>query len=205
MATMNIRTQFAELSLSLHWALAPARRRLRLFWYRADWEGMAFALFAGTIMTGFAFGVHATLNYEDALRDQAFQARNQQLNCLARNVYFEARGEPEAGQYAVAEVTMNRKAAARYPASVCEVVHQKNWDALRKRYVAAFSWTELGNLPPPSGEEWERARKVAEEVYGGRRPEKLDGALYYHAVRVKPSWAKEKKLVARIGNHEFYK
>ena len=46
---------------------------------------------------------------------------------------------------------------------------------------------------------------MAEDVYDGQRPEKLNGALYYHATRVKPSWAKEKKLVARIGRHEFYK
>ena len=181
------------------------RTRLALYWYRADWEGMAFGLFAGTMVMGFAFGVHATLAYQDQMRDQALQARNQQLSCLARNVYFEARGEPQAGQYAVAQVTMNRKAAASYPSTVCEVVHQKNWDAIRKRYVAAFSWTELASLPATSGEEWARARKVAEDVYDGQRPEKLNGALYYHATRIKPSWAKEKKLVARIGRHEFYK
>ena len=181
------------------------RTRLALYWYRADLEGMAFALFAGTIVTGLAFGIHAATVYQDAVREEALQARAQQLNCLARNVYFEARGEPEAGQYAVAQVTMNRKAAASYPSTVCEVVHQKNWDAIRKRYVAAFSWTELASLPATSGEEWARARKVAEDVYDGQRPEKLNGALYYHASRVKPSWAKEKKLVARIGRHEFYK
>ena len=181
------------------------RTRLALYWYRADWEGMAFALFAGTMVTGLAFGIHAATVYQDAVREEALQARAQQLSCLARNVYFEARGEPQAGQYAVAQVTMNRKAAASYPSTVCEVVHQKNWDAIRKRYVAAFSWTELANLPAPSGEEWARARKVAEDVYDGQRPEKLNGALYYHASRVKPSWAKEKKLVARIGRHEFYK
>lgn len=202
---MNFRTRFSDLSRRVYWAVAPARRRLRLFWYRADWEAMAFALFAGTIVTAFAFGLHAATVYQDAVRDEAFQARAQELSCLARNVYFEARGEPEAGQYAVAEVTMNRKAAARYPSSVCKVVHQKNWDAIRKRYVAAFSWTELDNLPPPSGEEWARARKVAEAVYDGRRPEKLQGALYFHASRVRPSWAKQKKLVARIGRHDFYK
>ena len=181
------------------------RTRLALYWYRADWEGMAFALFAGTMVTGFAFGIHAATVYQDAVREEALQARAQQLSCLARNVYFEARGEPEAGQYAVAQVTMNRKAAASYPSTVCEVVHQKNWDAIRKRYVAAFSWTELDDLPQPSGEDWERARKVAEEVYDGERPENLHGALYYHATRVKPSWAREKKLVARIGRHDFYK
>jgi len=202
---MKFRTRLDELALRLQLATAPARRRLRLFWYRADLEAMAFALFAGTMLAAFAFAVHATLAYQDARRDEALQARSQQLSCLARNVYFEARGEPKAGQYAVAEVTMNRKAAASYPASVCEVVHQKNWDAIRKRYVAAFSWTEIDGLPQPSGDEWAQAQEVAREVYDGERPEKLEGALYYHSTRIKPSWAKEKKVVARIGRHEFYK
>jgi spore germination cell wall hydrolase CwlJ-like protein len=200
---MKFRARLDELAWRLR--LAPARRRLRLFWYRADWEGMAFALFAGVMLTGFAFAVDATLAYQDARRDEALQARSQQLSCLARNVYFEARGEPKAGQYAVAEVTMNRKAAQSYPASVCEVVHQKNWDAIRKRYVAAFSWTEIDDLPRPSGDEWAQAQEGARDVYDGERPEKLDGALYYHSTRIKPSWAREKKVVARIGNHEFYK
>ena len=205
MATMSIRTRFGELSLRLRWAVAPARRKLRLFWYRADWGGMAFALVAGTIVTGFAFAVHATLAYQDAARDEVLQARAQQLNCLARNVYFEARGEPEAGQYAVAEVTMNRKAAARYPATVCEVVHQKNWDPLRKRYVSAFSWTELSPSPKPEGEEWQRAQEIADEVYHRQRNPGLDDALLYHATYIKPSWARGRTPVARIGNHVFYR
>ncbi|MGH8736024.1 MAG: cell wall hydrolase, partial [Burkholderiales bacterium] len=135
----------------------------------------------------------------------ARQTIRQELSCLARNVYFEARGEPEAGQYAVAEVTMNRKAAARFPETVCAVVYQKNWDALRGRFVGAFSWTELGALPLPRGEDWERARKVARDVYYGLRAPQLQGALYYHAISITPAWAKEKKLVVRIGGHAFYK
>jgi spore germination cell wall hydrolase CwlJ-like protein len=185
--------------------MAPARRELRLFWYRADREAIAFALIAGAIVAGFAFALHALFAYQDALRDQALQARNHELACLARNVYYEARGEPEAGQYAVAEVTMNRKAAARYPESVCAVVYQKNWDTLRKRYVGAFSWTEFSTLPEPRGADWQRARKVAQDVYYGRHPSKLQGAMYFHATYVKPSWAKEKKLVARIGGLVFYR
>src|SRR5882672_11161357 len=100
----------------------------------------------------------AVSRWRDNLRVSYAHADDRRnLACLARNVYFEARGEPTAGQYAVAEVTMNRKASGRYPDTVCGVVYQKNWDPLRKRYVGAFSWTELGALPAPRGEEWERA------------------------------------------------
>ncbi len=205
MCTMNARTSLSEMTIRLRWATAPARRRLRLFWYRADTEAIAFALILAAILAGFAVALHALFAYQDAVRDRALQARKQELTCLARNVYFEARGEPEAGQYAVAEVTMNRRAAARFPASICEVVYQKNWDAIRKRFVGAFSWTEFSALPKPSGEDWEQARKVALDVYSGRRPPVLQGAMYYHSTSIRPSWAREKKLVARIGGHAFYK
>ncbi|MGA8049446.1 MAG: cell wall hydrolase [Burkholderiales bacterium] len=202
---MNARTYFAGLSRRLRWAMAPARRGLRLFWYRADWEAIAFALVVGGLVTGFALALQAYFAHQDAARDQALQARNQELACLARNVYYEARGEPVAGQYAVAEVTMNRRASARFPESVCAVVYQKNWDALRGRYVGAFSWTELDALPEPSGADWERARKVARDVYDGRYEPELQGAMYFHATYIKPAWTKEKKPVARIGGHEFYR
>jgi len=205
MRRMNARAYFAGFSCRLYWAMAPARRKLRWFWYRADREAIVFALVVGGLVTGFALALHAYFAHLDAARDQALQARNQELTCLARNVYYEARGEPVAGQYAVAEVTMNRKASARFPESVCAVVYQKNWDALRGRYVGAFSWTEIDALPEPSGTDWERARKVARDVYDGWHEPELEGALFYHATYIKPVWAKEKKRVARIGGHEFYR
>jgi spore germination cell wall hydrolase CwlJ-like protein len=205
MRTMGARISLSEMTFRLHWATAPARRRLRLFWYRADTEAIAFALILAAVLAGFAIALHALFAYQDAVRDRALQARQQELTCLARNVYFEARGEPEAGQYAVAEVTMNRRAAARFPASICEVVYQKNWDTIRKRFVGAFSWTEFSVLPKPGGEDWKQAWKVARDVYFGRRAPVLQGAMYFHATSIRPAWAREKKLVARIGGHAFYK
>lgn len=129
----------------------------------------------------------------------------QHLRCLALNVYFEARGEPEAGQHAVAEVTMNRVASRYYPDTVCGVVYQKNWDPLRKRYVGAFSWTELDTLPTPQGEEWNRVVRIAGEIYYRRHEPKLAGVLHYHADHVKPSWSRGRIPVAQIGNHRFYR
>jgi N-acetylmuramoyl-L-alanine amidase len=205
MGGMNARVYFADLSSRLHWALAPARRRLRRLWYRADTEAIAFVLVMGAIATGFAFALLAYFAHRDELRDKAMQARSRELTCLARNVYYEARGEPLAGQYAVAEVTMNRKASPLYPQSVCAVVNQKNWDPLRGRYVGAFSWTEFSALPEPSGADWKRAQQVAQEVYDGRREVDLQGAMYFHATYIRPSWAREKKLVARIGGLAFYR
>lgn len=135
----------------------------------------------------------------------AVKVEQQSLTCLALNVYFEARGEPQAGRYAVAEVTLNRVASPYYPDSVCAVVYQQNWDPLRSRYVAAFSWTELETLPAPRGKEWREAWQVAEEVYYRRRQPSVGAALHYHADYIKPSWSRHREPLARIGNHVFYR
>ena len=176
-----------------------------MFWHRSDPVLWGFAALLAVIVATFAVTLRAVFTYQDEKRDLVRGVHQRNLDCLARNVYFEARGEPLAGQYAVAEVTMNRKASRRFPRTVCEVVYQQNWDPLRGRYVGAFSWTEFNSLPEPEGEHWRRAQEVAEAVYYGRQPPVLRGALYYHASYIRPDWAPEKKRVAQIGRHIFYR
>ncbi len=171
------------------------RLRLRLLWYRTDKDFCAFVVFIGVVAGSLAYAAQAVFAQQDEARKRIRQLHAQNLTCLASNVYFEARGEPLAGQYAVAEVTMNRKGSALFPRTVCGVVYEKS----------AFSWTEFRALPEPDGEEWERARRVAEAVYYGRRAPVLEGARFFHATHVNPDWAKEKRRVVRIGNHVFYK
>jgi len=130
--------------------------------------------------------------------------READLRCLAENVYFEARGEPLDGQYAVAEVTLNRFLSHQFAPTLCGVVHEAHWDSIRKRVVAHFSWTELGPLSPQDGDAWMQAMEVASEAYAGREPV-VPGALYYHATRINPDWAKRKQAIATIGNHIFYR
>jgi N-acetylmuramoyl-L-alanine amidase len=202
---MVLRHFLGELSWRAASSWGDARRALRLFWYRADREAMAFALMVGVVLLVFGFALHAVFARHERLLELAAETERKNLECLARNVYFEARGEPQAGQYAVAEVTMNRKASKRYPATVCAVVYEKRWDAIRKRYVGAFAWTEFYAVPEPRGEAWEQAQKVAEDVYYRREPPQLDGALFYHATSIRPSWARRQEPVARIGRHVFYR
>ena len=135
----------------------------------------------------------------------ANDSKQRDLICLAMNVYHEARGEPLEGQFGVAEVTMNRVADSRYPDSVCEVVYQKRWDFLRKRQVSAFSWTEFDTVDVPEGEAWQRAVSVAEATLNGDHSDSLDGAIYYHAAYIRPSWTRGKQPVAKIGRHVFYR
>jgi spore germination cell wall hydrolase CwlJ-like protein len=202
---LRLRHRFDELAFRAASAWADARRSVRLAWYRADREAMAFTLMIGSAFLVFGFGLHSVFARHQRALEQVRETERANIECLARNVYHEARGEPPEGQYAVAEVTMNRRASLRYPATVCAVVHEKRWDAIRLRYVGAFSWTEFYSVPEPSGEAWAFAQQVAEDVYYQRVPPRVDGATYYHATYIKPSWARTQKRVARIGRHVFYR
>jgi hypothetical protein len=133
------------------------------------------------------------------------QRRENDLQCLAENVYFEARGEPLAGQYAVAEVTLNRTRTVNFPHTVCGVVHEMRWDPIRRRHVADFSWTELGALSPDDGAAWKRAMAVATAEYDDVHDPVVPDALFYHSTSVRPGWARTRKAVATIGNHVFYR
>jgi len=176
--------------------VAPMLWKLRVFWYRLDKAMLAFALFFAAVVGALGFAAGAVFMQRDAERERVREFHARSIDCLARNIYYEARGESSAGQYAVAEVTMNRKASPYYPKTVCEVVYQR----------AAFSWTDYSVvLQPPSGDEWLRAQRIAEAVYYQKRLPTLQGVLHYHAVYVQPDWSKERQRVARIGRHIFYR
>lgn len=202
---MYWRYRCTDLWLSLGWQLAHWRRRFALFWYGGDKTPWLFVGFVGAVVTGLGLALHSAIAYQDERRKRVQDFHKQSLMCLARNIYFEARGEPVAGQYAVAEVTMNRRASRRYPNTVCGVVYEKNWDRLRGRFVGAFSWTEFDTLPEPYGEDWQRALAIAEAVYYDRYTPALRGATHFHASYIRPPWAKQKQRVAKIGRHIFYK
>jgi spore germination cell wall hydrolase CwlJ-like protein len=197
----------AHLVSRFTWAAYRRWSRVCFSWSTADKEPWVFALVIGVIAATFGIVLSAAFTHKDERRRAFVAHENDQRNltCLARNVYFEARGEPRSGQHAVAEVTMNRLASGRFPETVCDVVHQKSWDAGRRRYVGAFSWTELGTLPTPTDEEWQRAWKAAEAVYYGKEEPVVEGALFYHASYIMPDWATNKKPLTRIGRHVFYK
>jgi spore germination cell wall hydrolase CwlJ-like protein len=196
---------YRELPLQIGWELAHWRRRFALFWYGSDKTPWMFVLFVALVIGVLVLALRSASAYQEDRRNKVREFHRKSLTCLARNIYFEARGEPIAGQYAVAEVTMNRRGSRLYPNTVCEVVHQKNWDPIRGRYVGAFSWTEFDSLPEPVGEEWQRALVIAEAVYYHRYTPVLQGAMHFHATYIKPDWANEKRRVAKIGRHIFYR
>lgn len=184
------------------------RRRVALSWALRDKSDFAFPamvalpmLVLGTII----YFAYSTRDNFDGTKLDAALKRERELRCLAENIYHEARGESLEGQYAIAEVTMNRLASPFFPSTVCEVVHDTRWDRLRRRLVAHFSWTAFEIGSEPTGPAWDQAMKVAATVYDGHAMSVVPGALFYHATYVRPYWASSKKVVAKIGNHIFYR
>lgn len=183
-------------------AVAAAWRNLVFFWHTHEKGGYAVLSVLVLIVAAFGIFIHVSIAGHD--RSQDVRTRTQDLNCLARNIYHEARGEPIDGQYAVAEVTMNRVASKHYPNTVCDVVYQKNFDVIRKRNVSAFSWTELDMTAPLDGKIWKRTWKIAEEVYDEEAEPRVEGALFYHSRYIRPRWSRRKRHIAKIGRHIFY-
>lgn len=125
-----------------------------------------------------------------------------QVRCLALNIYFEARSETHSGRKAVAAVTINRLQSRRFPKTICEVVRQGGDEAL---HGCQFSWWCDGRSDKPrEGRAWREAVKMAEQVIRHGVKDPTRGALWYHADYVKPVWRREKVRVARIGRHIFY-
>lgn len=135
----------------------------------------------------------ATLSAAVDAQDPA-HAPDEELNCLAIGVYYEAKGEPLAGQLAVAEVILNRAQSGRFPRSVCSVLTQRG----------QFSFVRGGRLPaPPAGNAWAKAVAVAQVARKDLWESPVPDALYFHARYVKPSWRRAR--VGTVGNHVFYR
>jgi spore germination cell wall hydrolase CwlJ-like protein len=123
----------------------------------------------------------------------------QQVECLAKNIYFEAGAESTAGKIAVAEVTMNRVKHKQFPKTVCGVVYQKSGRTCQ------FSWVCQGKSKAPASPAWNESKQIAKNILIGKRDYNVVGnALFFHATSIYPKWAGAKRLVARIGNHIFY-
>ena len=130
--------------------------------------------------------------------------RERQLDCLAKNIYHEAAGEPFEGKVAVAQVTMNRAESGKFPSDVCAVVYQKN--VFYEKVVCQFSWyCQNGGQPLiRSSAMYDESYKVAKKVLlEDFRLDIMKTAMYYHADYVNPNWKLEK--IGKIGRHIFYK
>lgn len=120
---------------------------------------------------------------------------SRELDCLAGAIYFEARSETLAGQLAVGRVIVTRSASGRFPASYCGVVYQRS----------QFSFVRANSMPPIKRDSrlWQQAVKIALIADNGAWKSPVEGAMFFHAARVSPSWGKTR--MARVDNHVFYR
>jgi spore germination cell wall hydrolase CwlJ-like protein len=125
--------------------------------------------------------------------------------CLADAIYFEARGEPEQGRIAVAQVVLNRVKNPAYPDTICSVVYQnKN---MRNRCQFSFACDGIKDRVTNAGA-WKEATELAERILDDERTlfiSDVGASTHYHATYVRPRWAKKMTKMDKIGRHIFYK
>jgi len=150
------------------------------------------------LLLGDAAGVIDLANVERISRG----AGGAQWRCLAEAIYFEARGETLAGQFAVAEVILNRVDSARYPTSICGVVKQ----GAGRSTGCQFSFQCDGKPETITNRRaFARAGKIAHLILEGRPRTLTDNATHFHTTGVRPKWAKKLVRVRQIGDHIFYR
>ena len=127
-----------------------------------------------------------------------------EVKCLATAIYFEARGEPEKGQLAVAQVVLNRLKNPAYPSTICGVVYQNK----NKRHRCQFSFACDGIRDRiADSRSWAAAQALATKVVNNSTTTFLSNvgaSTHYHATYVRPRWARHMKKMDKIGRHIFY-
>ena len=154
----------------------------------------------------------ATANGYDTLADEILheveyadlnKEAKKQVDCLAENIYHEAKAESEKGKLAVALVTMNRVKHERFPKDICSVVRQRT--KFGDRIVCQFSWHCTQARLNRNSEIYQEALKHALHVYVNHNlmEDFTKGSLYFHADYVNPGWKLHRTV--KIGRHIFYK
>ena len=179
---------------------AVSRLKKILAWTIMSTTVLATPVASGT--EGHAFGFKMA-----RVQQQKTKAVERQLACLARNVFYEANGEPMKGQMAVAQVTVNRARSGMFPNDLCAVVAQSTIVGGDTK-VCQFSWycdsdINKKKIISKNDPSYIAAKKV---LVDGQKVAHIDkDVMWFHAadIKVNPRWPH--KVAAEIGNHVFYK
>lgn len=181
------------------------------------------ATFIVSMLMSPAFAAAST--FQDPKIDELYTQDNRpELYCLAQNIYFEAKSEPLAGQYAVADVVLNRVQDTRYPNTICEVVREgpirESWKTRQHADLSdneriyypiknrcQFSWYCDGKADTVrDNDAWRQAQIIAYQIVHTDKMRGItEGATHYHADYVSPGWASKIQLVGSISTHIFYR
>jgi hypothetical protein len=168
-----------------------------------DQETRALRSISGDRMASFLSRPEIGIEYSrDWLLQQSVDDGNAQSACLAEALYFEARGESVRGQFAVAEVILNRADSSAYPDTVCGVIHQ----GTGQKYQCQFTY-KCDGRPEHVGNQviFGQIDKVARLMVQGAPRRLTAGATHYHTNAVSPNWSRSFPRTATIGVHHFYR
>ena len=173
-----------------------------------------------TVVAGLLFLSPA---YADTQPNNIDNVKKEHAQCLALNMYHEARGQGSAGLLAVSSVVLNRVADKRFPNDICEVIKQgptrESWKTKQTpdptdavfypiRHKCQFSWWCDGRSDVPKDKKtYKRLLTIASSIVYNKFDfvDITDGATFYHADYVTPAWAKTKKKTVEIQDHIFYR
>jgi spore germination cell wall hydrolase CwlJ-like protein len=123
------------------------------------------------------------------------------ITCLARSIYWEARGEGDAGMEAIANVIMNRTGQEGFPNTICGVVKQG-----QEQGACQFSWWCDGRSDDATEEEpYSHAKEIARKALNRQLQDRTGGALYFHNRKFTPNWSSEYIKTVVVGEHVFFK
>ena len=148
--------------------------------------------------------------------DKPTYSPSEHIQCLAMNMYHEARDQGTAGKLAVSAVVINRVSDSRFPNTICEVIKQgptrKSWRDPSVSYPiknrCQFSWYCDGISDEVKDEKtYQKILDFARLIMHNdiQFVDITDGATHYHADYVKPDWADTKTRTTEIGDHIFYR
>lgn len=123
------------------------------------------------------------------------------ITCLARSIYWEARGKGDTGMEAVANVVMNRIGHEGFPNTICGVVKQG-----QEQGACQFSWWCDGSSDDAEEDKsYAIAKEIARKALNRQLKDRTGGALYFHQRKVNPNWSNEYIRTVEVGEHVFYK
>ncbi|MFK3815341.1 cell wall hydrolase [Pseudomonas sp. NPDC089407] len=123
------------------------------------------------------------------------------LTCLARTLYWEAKGADAEDMSAVASVVLNRLGHDGFPDTICGVVKQGV-----ESKACQFSWWCDGRSDQvEEAQRYDVAKEIARKALNQQLKDPTGGALYFHDRNVHPSWAKAYRRTAQTTHFLFYK
>jgi N-acetylmuramoyl-L-alanine amidase len=156
------------------------------------------------------FNTLVEIKFEEVKEDKpanyiTMAQREKELECLAKNIYYEAGNEPFEGKVAVALVTLNRVKSQHFPKDICAVVYEKN--IIYNKVICQFSWycDSKAKVRPIHEKTYNESVRVAKKVLleGFKLEIISEDVLFYHANYISPKWKRTR--VTQIGKHIFYK